>query len=241
MPPTNRRRNRPEHTASRFLGVALLLATILVAGWPSPGARAELAADAPGAVASAATRSLQEAAHTNNTKAALRQLDAGAAVSAVDAAGWPPLAWAAFFGNDALVQALVSRGADLGWVAPDGATLLHLVARWPVLEPPGTAPLLGEPPSLVGKAWIAARLVRAGLDPNAADKAGATPLHAAVGLPPGGAAPQAIVATLLAVGARPSAVNAFGLTPLELARRRGATDLVDVLEAVQATEARRFP
>ena len=179
---------------------------------------------------SQATLGLHRAVQHNHSADALRWLAAGADVRAVDATGRPALHWAALFGNDTLAAALLQRGADPLWTAPDGATLLHEATRWPVFEPGSKHRSVAERPSLAGKRRIVERLLRAGLDPNAVDGNGSTPLHIAIGLPLGGPEPRAVVDLLLAAGARSLAANAYGLTPLDLARRRGATELVAALE-----------
>ena len=178
---------------------------------------------------SPATLGLQKSVQSNRTADAQRHLAAGADVGALDEANRPPLYWAVLFGNDRLVAALLKRGADPRWTGPDRATLLHDAVRWPILEPAAGHPPAGEPPSLAGKRRIVERLLQARLTPNAVDSNGSTPLHIATGLPLGTSEPLAIVRLLLSAGAQPLAANAYGLTPLDLARRRGATDLVAAL------------
>lgn len=182
---------------------------------------------------SPATLGLHQAVQTNRTADALRYLAAGADVHVLDKAGRPALFWAVLFGNDALVAALLERGADPCWTSPDGATLLHEATRWPILEPTGARRSTGEQPSLAGKLRIIERLIRLGLDPNAVDSNGSTPLHIATGLPLGGPEPRAIVSLLVAAGSRPLATNAYALTPLDLARRRGASELATAMEKAQ--------
>lgn len=177
------------------------------------------------AAPTAATVGLQQAVQANRTTDALRRLGAGADPSALDEAGRPALYWAVLFGNDAVVGALVGHGATMHWAAPDGATLLHEAARWPVLEPAPASRAGARRPILPGKLKIIGRLLAAGLDPNAVDGNGSTPLHIAAGLPLVGPEPAAIVARLVAAGSRPAMPNAHGLTPLDLARRRGASQL----------------
>lgn len=182
---------------------------------------------------SSATLGLHRAVQTNRTADALRHLAAGAEVSALDKAGRPAVFWAVIFGNDVLVAALLERGADPCWISPDGATLLHEAARWPILEPTGARRPAAERPSLAGKVRIIDRLIGMGLNPNARDGNGSTPLHIATGLPLGGPEPRVIVGLLVAAGSSPLAANNYSLTPLDLARRRGATELVKAMEKAQ--------
>jgi ankyrin repeat protein len=66
-------------------------------------------------------------------------------------------------------------------------------------------------------------LLGRGADPNVRDRAGATPLHAALDIAPDAALP--LVKALVARGADPEAAAASGETPLGLALARGAAQL----------------
>jgi ankyrin repeat protein len=78
-------------------------------------------------------------------------------------------------------------------------------------------------------------LARGALDPDYTDETGSTLLHAlATSTDPDTMANRSQSAeALLAAGADAQARDDSGLTPLELARRRGATDLIAVLERSQ--------
>lgn len=74
---------------------------------------------------------------------------------------------------------------------------------------------------------VVQRLLAAGADPNARDRSGKTPLHAAVQ----SAAPRPVLERLLAAGADPTIPGELGETPLTLARHwdrgRGITALLE--------------
>jgi ankyrin repeat protein len=191
----------------------------------------------PACAATPSTDCLLHAAQENRTAAARRCLAAGGDALALDAQGRTPLAWAALYGDSRLADALLARKASLRWRAPGGATLLHEAVRWPVLEPADTPAAVATRPSLSGKRRIVDRLLRAGLDVDALDENGSTPLQLAVALPQQGPESAAIVRRLLAAGAQVQRANANGLTALDLARRRGAADLVALLESAASRQA----
>lgn len=65
---------------------------------------------------------------------------------------------------------------------------------------------------------------------NLTNNLGWTALIEAIILGDGGAVPQQVVELLLAHGAKPGMTDEWGVTPVELARKRGFTEIVDLLE-----------
>jgi len=86
-----------------------------------------------------------------------------------------------------------------------------------------------------------------GIDANAADHAGNTPLHTALMSSPDGpdgigeAHVREIVTSLLTAGADPNRANAEGRTPLDLAVRQELTDCVTLMSVLSASTAMYGP
>lgn len=118
-----------------------------------------------------------------------------------DGSGWTPLHWAAFFGSDRLVEAMLVRGATTA-IAPGDVSPLHLAARW-------------------GHTKIMTDLLQNGADVHARDPFGSTPLHHAACSPANRA-----VDALIAEKAEVNVVNQAGLTPLHCAAAQGRTRMV---------------
>ena len=143
--------------------------------------------------------------HLPGSRAAVRQLlDAGATPAGAGRfAG--ALAQLGERDDDAsFALMLLERGADLFGADADGRSPLHHASR------PALLPVLDA-------------LLSRGVDPNVRDRAGATPLHAALDAKPETALP--LVKSLIAHGADPESPAASGETPLGLALARGATQL----------------
>jgi len=107
----------------------------------------------------------------------------GADVNAPDGEGETPLAWAVL-SDVAMVTCLVDKGADLNWRGADGGTLLHhlsrLAARRGAADGQAARETAGERMRATNATRaVAAFLIDKGLDVNARDKSGMTPLHRA--------------------------------------------------------------
>jgi ankyrin repeat protein len=128
-------------------------------------------------------------------------------VNAFAADGFYPLGLAAFFGHRAIVEFLLSNGADLKTAArnPQKVTALHAAVARRDLE-------------------IAKMLVEAGADPNARQEQGFAPLHDAAA---NGNAP--LVELLLTHGALADAKTDDGKTPADMAAERGHKEVVERL------------
>ncbi|MEP1079581.1 ankyrin repeat domain-containing protein [Leptolyngbya sp. PL-A3] len=169
--------------------------------------------------------------------AALMQtlLEQAVDIEKVDSGGWTRLYRAAFYGNnDSAVTALLKHGANPHARAKDGTTALHAVC-WES----GPSLLRFEQESQIlenSRALIINQLVDAGVDVNAQDEAGNTPLHVAVSYGQGevssdGGNPVALW-VLLKRDANLNIVNRSGKTPLILAADVGFLG-ADIVECIQ--------
>jgi len=133
------------------------------------------------------------------------------------AAGATPLLRAAKSGDIALVRVLLEAGADPKLTLPNGTTALMLAAGlgWRNGSPLAPSYDQGSDAEAVETLDL---LLSLGLDLKAANAAGDTALHAAVG----GRGSEAIVKFLLERGADPLAANGRMQTPLSIAEARGS-------------------
>lgn len=159
--------------------------------------------DATGATA------LHLATQRDTTIVAGLLLDRGADLEARTEDGSTPLLTAGE--HEEMLALLLGRGADRTAARHDGRTALHQAAA------------TGRPETI-------RLLLDAGLDANARDVAGVTPLELAVQ----GDDAAARIEPLLAAGADARAGNAAGLTPLHVAALAGAGSVVERLIAAGA-------
>jgi len=145
-------------------------------------------------------------------------------------AGTTPLMRAAKSGDIALVRVLLEAGADPKLTLPNGTTSLMLAAGlgWRNGSPLAPSYDQGSDAEAVETLEL---LLSLGLDLKAANQAGDTALHAAVG----GRGSEAIVKFLLERGADPTAANGRQQTPLSIAEAR-ASDAVKALVRAAAIE-----
>ncbi|GGL97506.1 ankyrin repeat domain-containing protein [Deinococcus aerophilus] len=156
-----------------------------------------------------------EAAATGETGRLNEQLDADPAlVNALSPDGFTPLGLAAFFGQEEVAALLLSRGADVNALSRNAMQVqpLHSAVAGNHLR-------------------LAARLLEAGAQVNAAQSGGFTPLMEAARN--GNAA---LVETLLAHGATVEATNDDGRRAADLAEEEGHTAVAALLSPRQPQE-----
>jgi len=143
--------------------------------------------------------------------------------------GATPLMRAAKSGDVALLRQLLAAGADPKLELPNGSTAMMFAAGLGWRNGSALAPSYDQ--GSEDDAVEAIRLLRsAGMDLQAPDHNGDTPLHAAVG----GRKSEKIIRYLLAEGADPTAANAKGVTPLTLAETRGTPEILALLQEANA-------
>lgn len=140
---------------------------------------------------------------------------AGADVNAKDRIADTPYLYAGAEGRTEILKLLLANGADLSDTNRYGGTALIPAAE------------KGHPDNV-------RLLLEAGVDPDHVNNLGWTALLEAIVLSNGGPVHQEIVALLIAGGADVNLADGNGARPLALARQRGFTQMVAMLEAAGA-------
>jgi ankyrin repeat protein len=236
---------QPARTGRRRALVAVGL--VVAAGlWAAPPASAQVP---PGPAEVQAYRGLHAAAWRGDAAAVRTLLAGGADPNGRDGRGRTPLHVAAHARRLDAIRALVRGGADLGAfdadrydavtiaaVADDEATLALLLelgasAKLVTSRYDGTALIAA---AHLGHDGVVRQLITAGAPLDHVNNLHWTAVIEAVVLGDGGPRHQATLKALLDAGANPQLADRSGTTPLQLARSRGYTAMVRLLEAAGA-------
>jgi uncharacterized protein len=204
---------------------------------------------APAAAEAAAYTGLHRAAHQGDAGQIQRLAASGAALNATDGRGRTPVHVAAFARQRAAIRALVQAGADLNRlendrydavtiaaVADDEATLQVLLglgasAKQVTSRYEGTALIAA---AHLGHDGGVRQLIAAGAPLDHVNNLHWTAVIEAIVLGDGGARHQATLKALIDAGANLQLADRSGQTPLALARARGFTAMVAMLEKAGA-------
>lgn len=214
------------------------------------GVGAPLRAQVPPAAAEVAGyQGLHAAAHRGDLAAIQRLAISKAALEARDAAGRTPLHVATFARQHQAVQKLLQAGADhaaleqgrydavtIAAVADDEETLRVLLeggasARLVTSRYDGTALIAA---AHLGHDGVVRQLIKAGAPLDHVNNLHWTAVIEAIVLGDGGRRHQATLKALLDAGASTQLADRSGATPLQLARTRGYTEMVQMLQAAGA-------
>ena len=219
---------------------AILIPLLLLA---ATGAQAQTA---PSASEIAAYDGLHRAAHQGDVAAVQTLAASGAALDERDASGRTPAHVAAFASNDDVLRALAEAGADMNALENRAYDVVTIAAVADDPELMSLAIALGNRADLVtspydGTALIAAahlghaevvrRLIAAGAPLDHVNNLGWTALIEAVILGDGGPNHIETVRALVAAGADASIGDRDGTTPLQHAKRRGYSEIAELIEA----------
>ncbi len=203
----------------------------------------------PTATEAAAFQGLHAAAHRGDLAAIERLAANQAALHARDGAGRTPLHVATFARQHKAAQALLQAGADpsaleqgrydavtIAAVADDEETLRVLLAggasaKLTTSRYDGTALIAA---AHLGHDGVVRQLIKAGAPLDQVNNLHWTAVIEAIVLGDGGVRHQATLKALLDAGASTQLADRSGATPLQLARARGYTSMVQMLQAAGA-------
>ena len=224
-------------------------ATVLLALTAAAAALPLHAQVPPTATEAAAYLGLHAAAQRGDLAAIQRLAANKAALEARDGAGRTPLHVATFARQDRAVQALMQSGADhaaleqgrydavtIAAVADDEATLRVLLAGGAsagltTSRYDGTALIAA---AHLGHDGVVRQLIKAGAPLDHVNNLHWTAVIEAIVLGDGGVRHQATLKALLDAGANTQLADRGGATPLQLARARGYTAMVQMLQPASA-------
>ena len=204
---------------------------------------------APSAAEEAAYTGLHMAAHKGDVTKVQRLTSSGAALNAVDGYGRTPLHVATFARQREAIRALVKAGADLNKlesdrydtvtiasVADDEETLKVLLqlgasAKQTTSRYDGTALIAA---AHLGHDGVVRQLIAAGAPLDHVNNLHWTAVIESIVLGDGGARHQATLKALIDAGANLQLADRSGQTPLALAKARGYSAMVSLLEKAGA-------
>jgi ankyrin repeat protein len=192
---------------------------------------------------------LHAAAHRGDAAEIRRLAQRGAEVNARDAYGRTPLHVATFAGQRAAIRALTAAGANLGLLEHDRYDAVTIAAVANDEETLRTLLSLGASAKLVtsrydgtallaaahlGHAGVVKQLIAAGAPLDHVNNLHWTALIESIVLGDGGPRHVETLRALVAAGANTQLADRNGHTPLKLARDRGYSGMVSILEKADA-------